>query len=84
MLTYGPTGRSRGTATIIFVKAGSAAQAAHELNGVKVDNRAMKVRFALEQPVVCHFTDGTQIEVVVGAKSVPAAAMAKSLGDRIA
>ena len=38
MLTYGPTGRSRGTATIIFVKAGSAAQAAHELNGVKVDN----------------------------------------------
>jgi len=66
MLTYGPTGRSRGTATIIFAKAGSAAQAAHELNGVKVDNRAMK------------------IEVVVGAKSVPAAAMAKSLGDRIA
>jgi hypothetical protein len=43
MLTYGPTGRSRGTATIIFTKPGSAAQAAHELNGVKVDNRAMKV-----------------------------------------
>ncbi|KAM0712763.1 hypothetical protein Q7P35_000210 [Cladosporium inversicolor] len=66
MLTYGPTGRSRGTATIIFAKPGSAAQAAHELNGVKVDNRAMK------------------IEVVVGAKSVPAAAVAKSLSDRIA
>jgi THO complex subunit 4 len=48
MLTYGPTGRSRGTATIIFAKAGSAAQAAHELNGVKVDNRAMKVHFALD------------------------------------
>ena len=43
MLTYGPTGRSRGTATIVFAKPGSAAQAAHELNGVKVDNRAMKV-----------------------------------------
>ena len=48
MLTYGPSGRSRGTATIVFAKPGSAAQAAHELNGVKVDNRAMKVRFALE------------------------------------
>jgi hypothetical protein len=43
MLTYGPSGRSRGTATIVFAKPGSAAQAAHELNGVKVDNRAMKV-----------------------------------------
>lgn len=47
MLTYGPTGRSRGTATIVFAKPGSAAQAAHELNGVKVDNRAMKVRIPL-------------------------------------
>jgi THO complex subunit 4 len=84
MLTYGPTGRSRGTATIIFVKAGSAAQAAHELNGVKVDNRAMKVRFALEWLTAYSFADNAQIEVVVGAKSVPAAAMAKSLGDRIA
>jgi THO complex subunit 4 len=44
MLTYGPNGRSRGTATIVFAKSGSAAQAARELNGVKVDNRAMKVR----------------------------------------
>jgi THO complex subunit 4 len=43
MLTYGPSGRSRGTATIVFAKSGSAAQAARELNGVKVDNRAMKV-----------------------------------------
>lgn len=44
MLTYGPNGRSRGTATIIFSKPGSAGQAARELNGVKVDNRPMKVR----------------------------------------
>lgn len=43
MLTYGPSGRSRGTATIVFAKPGSAAQAARDLNGVKVDNRAMKV-----------------------------------------
>jgi len=81
MLTYGPTGRSRGTATIIFSKAGSAAQAARELNGVKVDNRAMKVRHALHQLNTGPITDSTQIEVVVGATSVPAA---KSLGDRIA
>ena len=47
MLTYGPSGRSRGTATIVFAKPGSAAQAARELNGVKVDNRAMKVCYAL-------------------------------------
>lgn len=43
MLTYGPTGRSRGVATIIFSKPGSAAEAASQLNGVKVDNRAMRV-----------------------------------------
>lgn len=56
MLTYGPTGRSRGTATIVFAKPGSAAQAAHELNGVKVDNRAMKVCISL-RPIFLMFTD---------------------------
>ncbi|KAM0717217.1 hypothetical protein Q7P37_007069 [Cladosporium fusiforme] len=66
MLTYGPNGRSRGTATIIFSKPGSAEKAARELNGVKVDNRAMR------------------IEVVVGAKSLSAAAAPKSLSDRVA
>lgn len=50
MLTYGPSGRSRGTATIVFAKPGSAAQAARELNGVKVDNRAMKVCFVILLP----------------------------------
>lgn len=44
MLTYGPTGKSRGTATIVFHRPESGAQAAKQLNGVKVDNRAMKVR----------------------------------------
>lgn len=43
MLTYGPQGRSRGIATIIFSKPGSAADAAKSLNGVKVDNKSMKV-----------------------------------------
>jgi len=43
MLTYGPQGRSRGIATIIFSKPGSAADAAKSLNGVKVDNKSMRV-----------------------------------------
>ncbi|TKA80930.1 hypothetical protein B0A49_00943 [Cryomyces minteri] len=43
LLTYGPNGRSRGVATIIFVRPASAAEAAKTLDGVKVDNRAMKI-----------------------------------------
>ncbi|QIW99830.1 hypothetical protein AMS68_005348 [Peltaster fructicola] len=43
MLTYGPQGRSRGVATLIFSKPGSAAEAAQQLNGVKVDGRAMRI-----------------------------------------
>ncbi len=43
-LTYGPTGRSRGVATIIFSDPAAGAKAAKQLDGVKVDNRAMKVR----------------------------------------
>ena len=81
--TYGPSGRSRGTATIVFAKPGSAAQAARDLNGVKVDNRAMKVwEFFLG--FVYTVANSPQIEVVMGAQSIPAAAVAKSLGDRIA
>lgn len=49
-LTYGPNGRSRGIATIIFSKPTSAAKALQELNGVKVDNRAMKVRLEPYHP----------------------------------
>ncbi|KAL9084345.1 MAG: hypothetical protein Q9159_005305 [Coniocarpon cinnabarinum] len=43
MLTYGPDGQSRGVATIIFSNPNSALEAATNLNGVKVDNRAMKI-----------------------------------------
>lgn len=43
-LTYGPTGRSRGIATIIFSNPTAGAKAAKDLDGVKVDNRAMRVR----------------------------------------
>lgn len=43
MLTYGPTGASRGVATIIFGKPGDANNAAVQLNGMLVDKRPMKV-----------------------------------------
>lgn len=43
MLTYNQNGTSRGIASIIFGKAGTAAKAAKELNGLLVDGRPMKV-----------------------------------------
>ena len=49
MLTYGPNGVSRGVATIIFSKPGSAQDALQQLNGVLVDKRPMKVRFQVIQ-----------------------------------
>lgn len=42
-LTYGPEGRSRGVAQILFSSPTSGAQAAKQLDGVKVDNKPMKV-----------------------------------------
>ena len=44
MLTYGPNGISRGVATIIFNKPSSAKDALTQLNGVRVDNKPMRVR----------------------------------------
>lgn len=82
MLTYGPSGRSRGIATIIFNRPGSAAEAAKQLNGVKVDNRAMKVIHREHEMLIYLLTCAIQIEVVLGAKSV-APVPAKTLGDRI-
>jgi RNA recognition motif. (a.k.a. RRM, RBD, or RNP domain) len=43
MLVYGPNGQSRGIANLIFAKPDSAAKAFRELDGVKVDNKPMKV-----------------------------------------
>jgi len=59
-LTYGPNGQSRGVATIVFIKPGSAVEAATQLNGVKVDNRAMKVYIifnSMSYVIVLQFTD---------------------------
>jgi len=49
MLTYGPNGISRGIATIIFSKPGSANDALVQLNGMLVDKRPMKVRPSHEE-----------------------------------
>jgi len=53
-------------ATLIFAKPALATRAAKELDGLKVDNRVMK------------------IEVIVGAKDIPAPPAPKSLKDRVA
>ncbi|RDI85665.1 hypothetical protein Vi05172_g4358 [Venturia inaequalis] len=42
-LSYGPTGKSRGIATLTFAKPAAATQAAKELDGLKVDQRVMKI-----------------------------------------
>lgn len=42
-LSYGPTGQSRGIATIMFVRSGDAENAALSYNNVLVDKRPMKV-----------------------------------------
>ena len=46
-LTYGPDGKSRGSATIWFSKQDAALTAAKQLNGLKVDERTMKVEIIL-------------------------------------
>jgi THO complex subunit 4 len=47
MIAYGPNGVSRGVATITFVKPNSAAEAAQQLNGLKVDGREMNIEVIL-------------------------------------
>lgn len=42
-MQYGPTGRSLGSATIIFNKHEQAVKATSALNGVKIDNRPVRV-----------------------------------------
>ncbi|MCJ1298648.1 hypothetical protein MMC08_001438, partial [Hypocenomyce scalaris] len=47
-ITYGPNGVSRGIATIIFSKPGSANEALAKLNGLLVDKRPMKIEVVLD------------------------------------
>ena len=43
LLSYGPNGRSRGEASVIFSKPDGATKAFKEYNSVKVDDRPMRV-----------------------------------------
>lgn len=47
-ITYGPNGVSRGIATIVFTKPGSANDALVKLNGLLVDKRPMKIEVVLD------------------------------------
>lgn len=82
MLTYGPNGVSRGIATIIFSKPGSANDALVQLNGMLVDKRPMKVKLAISAPLMDHLLISPKIEVVLNA-SKAAAVPVKGLGERV-
>lgn len=47
-LSYGPGGQSRGVATISFVRAETATKAVNQLNGVKVDDRPIRIDVILD------------------------------------
>ncbi|KAE9985653.1 hypothetical protein EG328_007067 [Venturia inaequalis] len=49
-LSYGPTGKSRGIATLTFAKPAAATQAAKELDGLKVDQRIEVIVGAKDVP----------------------------------
>jgi THO complex subunit 4 len=42
-MQYGPNGKSLGSATVIFNRAEQASKATSALNGVKIDNRPIRV-----------------------------------------
>ncbi|KAL6719508.1 RNA-binding RNA annealing protein [Lecanora helva] len=69
MLTYGPNGVSRGIATIIFSKPGSANDAFVQLNGMLVDKRPIKIEIVVDSSK---------------AAAAAAATETKGLSDRIA
>ncbi|MCJ1473268.1 hypothetical protein MMC13_001919 [Lambiella insularis] len=48
-LTYGPNGVSRGIATVVFSKPGSANDAIDKLDGLLVDKRPMKIEIVLDR-----------------------------------
>jgi len=81
MLTYGPNGISRGVATIIFNKPGSAKDALAQLNGVRVDNKPMRVRFIHFIIMKLWKLTCCQIEIVINAANAQVAP--KGLGDRL-
>ncbi|KAB8294250.1 hypothetical protein EYC80_009680 [Monilinia laxa] len=56
-LVYGPNGVSRGEANITFHRPGDAAAAVSRLNGVKVDNRALRVQLLVDAQAAAVFEE---------------------------
>lgn len=46
-MQYGPTGKSLGTATIVFNKADQAQKASTALQGVKIDDKLVRVEMLI-------------------------------------
>ncbi|KAM0804530.1 hypothetical protein BDR22DRAFT_969852 [Usnea florida] len=77
MLTYGPNGVSRGIATIIFSKPGSANDALTQLNGMLVDKRPMKIEVVLNASKAATVTTPGLGDRVTQGKGQPKSAAAK-------
>ncbi|KAF7854584.1 hypothetical protein EAF04_010393 [Stromatinia cepivora] len=56
-LVYGPNGASRGEANITFHRPGDAAAAVSKLNGVKVDNRSLRVQLLVDAQAAAAFEE---------------------------
>lgn len=81
IVNYGPNGRARGSATIIFSGPTTAA-AAVKLDGTKVDGRPMRVRTS-RPSLSSAMADNVQIEMLMGAKNIAPPPPPKSLQDRV-
>lgn len=82
ILNYGPNGRSRGSATVLFSKPTAAAEAV-QLDGTVVDGKKMRVCYELLAPVSEVHADELQIEILMGAQAVPAPQAPKPLSERV-
>jgi THO complex subunit 4 len=52
MLQYGPNGKSLGSATVIFNKSEQAVKATNALQGVKIDNKPIRVEMLISAATV--------------------------------
>jgi len=93
VLTYGPSGISRGTATITFRAAESAQKALKDVNGLPIDNRPLKVEVVYDakrapgsapiKPLTERVTQGRNAPKP-NAKNAPKSAAAPAKGAKAA